>query len=80
MMYFSGLACIGIFFNVWLYMDDLRNRNGVLDKVDQGENLKDLMSTPTNENNRRKAVEAMAQPDDNAEMEMNLDEKPYQYS
>ena len=39
MMYFSMLAIVGIFLNVWLYMDDLKNRGGVLDKVDEGENL-----------------------------------------
>jgi len=39
MMYFSGLACCGIIFNVWLYTDDLRNRGGILDAVDKGENL-----------------------------------------
>lgn len=39
MMYFSALACCGIFFNVWLYYDDLKNRGGILDAVDKGENL-----------------------------------------
>lgn len=39
MMYFSMLAIVGIFLNVWLYMDDIKNRGGVLDKVDEGENL-----------------------------------------
>ena len=39
MMYFSMLAIVGIILNVWLYMDDIKNRGGVLDKVDEGENL-----------------------------------------
>ncbi len=39
MMYFSFLACCGIVFNVWLYFDDLKNRGGILDAVDNGENL-----------------------------------------
>lgn len=56
MMYFSGLACVGIVFNVWLYIDDLRNRGGILDKVDNGEDdLTALMTTPVQENKRREA-------------------------
>ena len=39
MMYFSILAIIGIIFNVWLYIDDKTNRNGILDAIDDGENL-----------------------------------------
>lgn len=39
MMYFSTLACCGIVFNVWLYYDDIKNRGGILDAVDTGENL-----------------------------------------
>ena len=39
MMYFSMLSCCGIVFNVWLYFDDIRNRGGILDAIDNGENL-----------------------------------------
>jgi MFS family permease len=53
MMYYCVLAMIGIFFNVWLYFDDLRNRGGILDKVDDGENLQELMTTPVDESKRR---------------------------
>lgn len=53
MMYFSGLACCGIVFNVWLYIDDLKNRNGILDSVDKGDNLETLMTSPTGKNNRK---------------------------
>jgi len=59
MMYFSVLACIGIGFNVWLYIDDIKNRNGILDKVDTGENLEELMSTPVAENRRQAQKDAM---------------------
>lgn len=52
MVYFAGLACCGIFFNVWLYIDDLKNRDGILDKVDEGENLEELMTSPTGPNRR----------------------------
>ena len=60
MMYYCALACCGIVFNVWLYFDDLRNRDGILDAVDTGENLENLMTTPIDENKRRKAVEHFA--------------------
>jgi len=53
MMYFSALACCGIVFNVWLYIDDLKNRNGILDAIDKGENLETLMTSPTGENRRK---------------------------
>lgn len=52
MMYFSILACCGIGINVWLYVDDLKYRGGILDKVDTGENLEELMSTPVAANRR----------------------------
>ena len=68
MMYYSGLACVGIVFNVWLYIDDLRNRGGILDAVDTGENLNELMTTPTDENKRRKAKEHFDSPDDDDDM------------
>ena len=68
MMYYSGLACVGIVFNVWLYIDDLRNRGGILDAVDTGENLNELMTTPTDENKRRKMKEHFDSPDDDDDM------------
>lgn len=74
MIYFSLLACCGIVFNVWLYFDDIRNRGGVLDKVDSGENLEELMSTPVAANRRDEAARAMKQSDDDAELEMNVDD------
>jgi len=79
MMYFSVLALIGITLNIILYIDDIKNRGSILSRVDKGDNLKDLMSTPVQENRRRQAAEAMAQPDDHAEMEMNMDYKPIDY-
>ena len=52
MMFFSALACLGIIFNVWLYIDDLKNRNGILDSVNPDEMLQKLMTSPE-QNNRR---------------------------
>jgi len=38
------LSLLGMCFNVWLYFDDIRNRNGTLDNVPSSVN--DLMSSP----------------------------------
>ena len=70
MIYFSLLSCCGIVFNVWLYIDDIRNRGGILDKVDNGENLEELMSTPVAKNRRDDAERAMREPDDGADVMM----------
>jgi len=32
-MLLAGFALIGFCFNIWLYVDDKKNRNGQLDKV-----------------------------------------------
>ena len=50
MIYFCVLCVIGFFVNVWLYIDDIKNRGGVLDKVDTGEEEQpknDFMTSPT---------------------------------
>ena len=36
MNYYSILAIVGILLNTWMYIDDIRNRDSVLDKVDRG--------------------------------------------
>ena len=45
-IYFELLAIIGICFNLLLYVDDIKNRGGILNRVDKGEKLEDLMATP----------------------------------
>ena len=37
MIYYSALAFIGVLLNTWLYIDDMKNRNGILNKVDKGD-------------------------------------------
>jgi len=69
-MYFSTLACCGIVFNVWLYIDDLRNRDGILDKVDSGENLQELMTTPVDDEKRRRMKDHFNAEDEDEEAEM----------
>lgn len=49
LIYFCFLSAIGFCLNVWLYIDDLKNRGGILDKVDRGEDdePQDLLTSPT---------------------------------
>lgn len=39
-------ALIGLLVNIWLYIDDRKNRNSILDRVDKGDNLEDLITSP----------------------------------
>ena len=49
-MYYSAIACLSIFFNVWLYFDDIHNREGILDSiVNNSENLHKLMAADKTE-------------------------------
>lgn len=43
--YFDVLALIGIVLNVWLYVDDLKNRGGILNRVDKNETLEERRAT-----------------------------------
>jgi len=40
-------SLIGFLVNIWLYLDDKNNRGGVLAKVDKGEKLEDLITSPS---------------------------------
>lgn len=42
----SVFALIGLLVNIWLYIDDRKNRNSILDRVDKGDNLEDLITSP----------------------------------
>ena len=49
-IWLGSLATIGIIFNVWLYIDDIKYRDSVLDKVPKA--MVDLMSSPVLTNRR----------------------------
>ena len=59
MVYFCALAIIGFLINIWLYIDDIKNRGGVLDKVDSGEDqnqappVNDFVASPTQAQRRQ---------------------------
>ena len=61
-IYFCILCVIGFFINVWMYLDDLKNRGGVLHYVDNGDDnedepkVTDFVTSPT-ATQRRKAEE-----------------------
>lgn len=51
--YFELLGTIGIILNIILYVDDIKNRGGVLNRVDKGEQINELMASPTKDTKRR---------------------------
>jgi len=44
MLTLAGFAMIGLIFNIWLYVDDIKNRGGVLDEIKK--KVKDMMTSP----------------------------------
>ena len=71
MMYFSFLACCGIVINLWLYVDDLKNHGGILDAVDNGEKIEEMMTTPVAKDRRKMQKDAMEGED--VDIDMNVD-------
>lgn len=67
-MYFCLLAVIGIVLNVWLYLDDIKNRNSILNRLDKGETIEDLTTSPVG-TERRKFDDGDVHGDD---MQMNM--------
>ena len=65
-IFFDILAIIGTVLNVWLYFDDINKRKGILNKVDKGETIEDLMTTPNLEsrNKAKQMREELAQKGD----------------
>ena len=47
LVYFEVLGGIGLCLNLLLYFDDIKNRGGVLNRVDKAEELDVLMASPT---------------------------------
>ena len=52
-IYFICLSCIGICLNLWLYFDDIKNRKAILNNIDKGEQLTELMASPTKDTKRK---------------------------
>ena len=69
MMYFCFLSLCGIFINIWLHIDDVKNRDSILNRVDKGDNLAALMTSPTGPKRRE-----FNDPNDNDDDEMKLKE------
>lgn len=49
MLMLAAFALCGFLLNIWLYFDDIRNRGSVLNNVDKGETLEELMTSPVAE-------------------------------
>lgn len=46
MLMLAAFAACGFVLNIWLYFDDIRYRGSVLNNVDKGEQLAELMTSP----------------------------------
>lgn len=47
MMTLAGFATIGLCMNLWLYLDDIKNRNSVLNEIKKkDEGLANMMTSP----------------------------------
>ena len=69
MMFFGALSAIGIVLNILLYIDDLKNRGGILDSVDPEKKLAELMTSPEQGGKRRAHGDA-----EDEDYDMNVDD------
>ena len=44
---------VGLVLNIWLYLEDIRNNGGILNKVHKGDGIEEMMKSPTREERRR---------------------------
>ena len=58
--FFILINIIGLSLNGWLYVVDLKYYDGVLNKVDQGDQIADLMTTPTQDQRKQLIRESMS--------------------
>ena len=47
MIFFIGVNIIGLFCNAYLYYIDIKDYDGILNRVDKGEQIQDLLTSPT---------------------------------
>lgn len=77
MVYYCILAGIGFLLNIWLYVDDIKNRGGILNKVDKGGKdeddvgLNNLQASPTVDQ-RRKAEQMLGQTNGEEDQEIDM--------
>lgn len=55
--FFAGVCIVGIVLNVWLYIEDIRNNNGQLNKVHRGDAIEDLINSPTGGERKKLEIE-----------------------
>ena len=47
------ICVVGILLNIWLYIEDIRNNGGQLNKIHKGDAIEDLLKSPTREERRQ---------------------------
>ena len=47
MIFFIGVNIIGLLCNAYLYYIDIKDYDGILNRVDKGEQIQDLLTSPT---------------------------------
>ncbi len=51
--FWVGICVVSICMNIWLYIDDIKNHGGWLNKVHKGDAISDLIQTPAPDKVRR---------------------------
>lgn len=49
------ICVVGILLNIWLYIEDIKNNGGQLNKIHKGDAIEDLLKSPTREERRQVA-------------------------
>jgi MFS family permease len=52
-LFWVCICIIGIILNTWLYIEDIKNNGGQLNKVHHGDAIEDLLKSPTREERRK---------------------------
>jgi MFS family permease len=64
-LFFIIVNVIGLACNITLYYVDIKYNNGILDKVDKGETLLDMVTSPTQNESRKELLKHSMAKDEN---------------
>jgi len=56
MVFFIGVNIIGLICNVYLYYIDIKYNDGILNRVDKGETIVDLITSPAPDKSRKEIL------------------------
>lgn len=69
LIFFIGINILGLAQNAYLYYIDIKYHDGILNKVDRGEQLTDLMTSPVQTKSRKELMrESMGKSKDRASL------------